>query len=90
MIDDYNRSLGRAGLDRRFLKSSYAQKPAKTGNLLHFEIVGMRMFEECALRPNHKRELVVSVWLDFTYLCNQFNNIAPRQITRKFAIEEAP
>jgi hypothetical protein len=89
MIDDHNGSSVRVGLGRRSLKPGFAQKLAKTGNLFHFEIVAMGTLKECALRPNHKCELVVSVWLDFTYLSNQVKDIAPRQITRKFAIEQA-
>lgn len=88
MIDNHNRSSWSEWLNRRFLKSSFVQKPAKTGNLFHFEIVRMRTLEECPLRPHHKRELVMSMWLDFTDLPNQVHNIAPRQIARKLAIEQ--
>src|SRR5579863_7755327 len=87
MIDDHNRSPVRVGRNRRFLNPGFVQKPAKAGNLFQVEIVGMRTLEECALRPNHKCELDASVRLDFTYLSNQFNDIAPRQIPRKFTIE---
>jgi hypothetical protein len=89
MIDDRNYSLEPLGATRRLLKSGFAQKLAKTGDLFHFKVVGMRTLKECALRAYHKCEFVVSVRLDFTYLSNQFNNIAPGQITRKFAIEQA-
>jgi hypothetical protein len=70
MIDDYNGSPMRVGLNGRFLKSSFVQKPAQTGDLFYFEVVGMRALEECALRPDHKCELVVPMGLDFTYLSN--------------------
>jgi hypothetical protein len=90
MINHHNCSRGRLSLERRLLRLSCAQKPAETSDLVHFQTVGVWTLEECALRPNDKCELVISVWLNFTYLANQFKNIVPRQITRKFAIDEAP
>ena len=99
MIDHYNRpsqgvgltvdSCGPASCSPASMKSRFMQKSAETGNLFYFEVVGMRTFEERALRPHHKGELVAAVWLNLTDLCNQLNNIAPRQITRQFAIEQA-
>jgi hypothetical protein len=70
MINHHNCSPGRVSIDRRLLRLSCAQKPAETTDLFHFETVGVWPLEECALRPHHKCELVVSVWLNFTYLSN--------------------
>lgn len=105
MIDYYNRSWQGVELNRRFLwagllqpglllfslvQSRFMQKSAETRNFFYFEVMGMRTLEERALRPHHEGELVASVWLDFTDLSNQLNNIAPRQITRQFAIDQVP
>jgi len=50
VIDDHNRSSGRVRLDGRCLNSGFAHEPAKTGDLFHFQIVGVRALEECAFQ----------------------------------------
>jgi hypothetical protein len=47
--------------------------------------MGMRAFEKGALRADHKGNLLVSVRLDFTELCHQFNYVIPAEIVGQVA-----